>query len=163
MCQTLQAENIKYIFYDINTKNYYDNNKNEKINIKDNMNKVSNNYYNNNNDKIKTGIYNLNNDQKKEIIKILEGVYESTDISFQLFNTGSLCVDHLKKCNLFCITQIMSYIPYETIETYMFYIDNNEYKSVLLKEYGGSSKLDTYLPVLAFFKQTFDYYKIILE
>ena len=102
MYETLEKRNIKFIFYDLNSNNYYDKYSNQILNI----NKSMNEFNIKDGKKIENGQYHINNYQKSAIIKIFKTIYKSNEISFHLFHKSALNIENLIKIRLFCLTQI---------------------------------------------------------
>ena len=146
MCEDLDTRNIRYIFYDIYSEIYYDKYFNEVSEI----GKTMSEFNFNSDEKMETGNYNLNKFQTLEIINILKKIYKTNKISFKLFKKDSLNPKDLTSYSLFCITEIV--FNYN-IETFMFYLENEEYKSVLLNKNGGSYPVERYVSILTFFKK----------
>ena len=153
MCKNLDINNIKYIFYNKSNHMYFNQNNNILNNITQEMNEFK--FINNN--KIEDGQYKLNESQIKEIKKILKNLYNSEDVSFQLFGINALNIQNMINFNLFCIVEIKDFSNKN--ETFMFIQGEGEFKSIRLNKNGGSTLKD--ISALSIFNKTFDYYKIV--
>ena len=156
MCYNLDKRKIKYFFYDINTKLFYDKNNNNITEIKNNMN----HFFLKEGNKIEMGKYTLNNNQTLEILKILKDIYKSEEISFIFFKSDDLNMKDLNENRLFCITKIKINDKDEII---MLYFENGQYKFSLLNKKGEATSLENYFSTLSFISNMFDYYNIIFE
>ena len=155
MCETLEKRNIKFIFFDTNSKLSYDKNSNPIFELKNNMNE----FIISTGNKIENQLYKLNNNQRNEIIKIFKNIYKCDKVSFELFYISYLNMDIMYKYPLFCISQIRFNNNNELI---MLYPDNKEYKSAILFKKGKAIWVDNNIfgKALAY---NFDYYRIIIN
>ena len=156
MCDNLNKEKIKYIFYGINNSCYYSDLNKRIFNIRNNMNE----FIFNNSEINKYGIYQLNKKQKLEIINILKKIYKVEKVSFSIFNSSFLNLDDLKEYGLFCIAESKTI---NGLKTCMYYHIDDKFNSLILKEDGSSEKNEDYFIPSIMFNKTFDYYKIINE
>ena len=156
MCENLDKNNIKYIFYDKNTHLYYNHNGNLINKITQDMNEFK--FIDDK--KIENGKYKLNERQIEEINKILKNMYKTEEVSFNIFHTDFLNMNNLIQFNIFCIKEFKCFNNKK--ETFMIFMENGKFKIIILHKDGNSTNYDSSFPI-SFFSDEYDYYKIIIN